>query len=72
MLNKAKIFVAFIGFRIFRKFIRTQQTAEVFTSPSPYSFYEFECESESQRHESKSESSKSGLESSNSVIYCHI
>ena len=59
MLNKAKICVGSVGFRIFKKFKRTKQTAEVFTSPSPNSFYE----SESHRHESKSESSKSGLES---------
>ena len=34
MLNKAKIRVASVGFRIFKKFKQTQQTAKVFTSPS--------------------------------------
>ena len=75
MLNKVKICVACAGFRMFRNFERTQQTAEVFTSLSPNSFYESECESkswrhesksESQRHESKFESSKSRLESDSS------
>ena len=34
MWNKAKIRVASVSFRIFRKFKQTQQTAKVFTSPS--------------------------------------
>ena len=70
MLNKAKICVASVGFRIFVKLKTNATTADVLTSPSPNSFYESGCESKShrhesksQRHESKSESLKSGLES---------
>ena len=59
MLNKEKICVASVDFRIFRKFKTNTTNCQGIHKPSPNNFYE----SESQRHECEFESSKSGLES---------